>query len=222
MLIVRRWGSRQAGHGSLCGVSDQQHEEYSGDHRSDQTSLPMPEQRVDSDYGSSSDEELPVDVDRIANIVVARIENKLEQHLHLPMEMPSVEQAEALREKAPELYHLWLRIAGQKADTESYVERAPYQVPERLARGGRPWALGALLIVLAFCGYVASLGGAGPYIGGIIAALDLIAMLGLFFGFRPEDASSLSKRRRNRSLSDEPSNPPLQVRGQRTDQPPDS
>ncbi len=144
MLIVRRWGSRQAGHGSLCGVSDQQHEEYSGDHRSDQTSLPMPEQRVDSDYGSSSDEELPVDVDRIANIVVARIENKLEQHLHLPMEMPSVEQAEALREKAPELYHLWLRIAGQKADTESYVERAPYQVPERLARGGRPWALGAL------------------------------------------------------------------------------
>ncbi len=58
-----------------------------------------------------------------------------------------------LREKAPELYDLWLRIAQDKAETDNYVHRAPYEVPERLAHSGRPRALGAMIVVLAFCGY---------------------------------------------------------------------
>ena len=73
----------------------------------------------------------------------------------------SVEQAIALRDHAPEIYDLWLRIAQEKAATASYVERAPYEVPERLAQAGRPRALGALVIVLSFCGYLAWLGGPG-------------------------------------------------------------
>jgi hypothetical protein len=36
------------------------------------------------------------------------------------------------------------------------------------------------------CAYVTSLGGAGVYVSGIIAAIDLFSMLGLFFGLRPE------------------------------------
>lgn len=98
----------------------------------------------------------------------------------------SVEQAIALREQAPELYDLWLRIAQEKAATASYVDRAPYEVPERLAQSGRLRALGALIVVLSFCGYLAWLGGPGPYIGGVIAILDLGAMLGIFFGLRPD------------------------------------
>lgn len=98
----------------------------------------------------------------------------------------SVDQAIALREQAPEMYDLWLRIAQEKAATASYVERAPYEVPERLAQSGRPRALGALIIVLSFCGYLAWLGGPGPYIGGLIAILDLAVMFGMFFGLRPE------------------------------------
>jgi len=110
----------------------------------------------------------------------------------------SVEQAIALREQAPEMYDLWLRIAQEKAATASYVERAPYEVPERLAQAGRPRALGALVIVLSFCGYLAWLGGPGPYIGGLIAILDLGIMFGMFFGLRPErlpDAGRLPRRR---------------------------
>jgi hypothetical protein len=109
----------------------------------------------------------------------------------------SVEQAIALREQAPEMYDLWLRIAQEKAATASYVERAPYEVPERLAQAGRPRALGALIIVLSFCGYLAWLGGPGPYIGGLIAILDLGIMFGMFFGLRPErlpDAGRLPHR----------------------------
>jgi hypothetical protein len=110
----------------------------------------------------------------------------------------SVEQAIALRDQAPEMYDLWLRIAQEKAATASYVERAPYEVPERLAQAGRPRALGALVIVLSFCGYLAWLGGPGPYIGGLIAVLDLGIMFGMFFGLRPErlpDEGRLPRRR---------------------------
>ena len=101
----------------------------------------------------------------------------------------SVEQAVALREQAPELYDLWLKIAQEKAATASYVDRAPYEVPERLAQSGRTRALGALIVVLTFCGYLAWLGGPGPYIAGVIALLDLCAMLGIFFGLRPDRLS---------------------------------
>jgi hypothetical protein len=125
------------------------------------------------------------EVEQIASLVFARIENKLEQHLHTQMEMPSADQAAELRDRAPEVYQAWIDIARQKADTEAYIQRAQYEVPERLARSGRPWAIGALVLVLGFCGYVASLGGSGIYVAGVIAALDLVAMLGLFFGFRP-------------------------------------
>jgi hypothetical protein len=111
-------------------------------------------------------------------------------------DIPTVEQAIALREQAPELYDLWLKIAQEKAATASYVERAPYEIPERLAQTGRPRALGALVIVLSFCGYLAWLGGPGPYIGGLIAILDLAVMFGMFFGLRPERLPDVRSQRR--------------------------
>ncbi len=122
----------------------------------------------------------------IADAVVDRIGGKVTDNLSQSADIPSVSQAIALREQAPEMYDLWLKIAKDKAATANYVERAPYEVPERLAQSGRPRALGALVIVLSFCGYLAWLGGPGPYIGGLIAILDLGVMFGMFFGLRPE------------------------------------
>jgi hypothetical protein len=114
------------------------------------------------------------------------------------VEAPSVEQAIMLREQAPELYDLWLKIAQEKAATANYVDRAPYEVPERLAQSGRPRALGALIIVLSFCGYLAWLGGPGPYIGGVIATLDLIAMLAVLFALRPDRLAEPRRAQRKR------------------------
>jgi hypothetical protein len=123
----------------------------------------------------------------IADAVLDRIGTKVTDNRTPQATDPvSVEQAIALREQAPEMYDLWLKIAKEKAATANYVERAPYEVPERLAQAGRPRALGALVIVLSFCGYLAWLGGPGPYIGGVIAILDLVVMFGMFFGLRPE------------------------------------
>lgn len=127
-------------------------------------------------------------VDEIADAVADRITDKAAGSGSPGQrgEIPPVDQAIALREQAPELYDLWLKIAEQKAATANYVDRAPYEVPERLAHAGRPRALGALVIVLSFCGYLAWLGGPGPYIAGLIAILDLVIMFSIFFGLRPE------------------------------------
>lgn len=141
------------------------------------------------------------EVDLVADMVLARIKDKLDDGgQEAPPEIPSAEHAIALREQAPELYDLWLKIAQEKAATENYVDRAPYEIPERLAASGRPRALGALIIVLSFCGYLAWLGGPGPYIGGLIAILDLGAMFGMFFGLRPEGLPESKRADRQRLL----------------------
>jgi len=140
----------------------------------------------------------PLDIDQIASMVFERIGEKVEHRPDSPQGIPSVEQAVQLREKAPELYDLWLKIAQEKAATGNYVQRAPYEVPERLAQSGRPRALSAMIVVLAFCGYLAWLGGPGPYIGGLIAILDLLVMLGLFFGLRPDHLSEPGRSRKRR------------------------
>jgi hypothetical protein len=139
-----------------------------------------------------------VDVDRLASLVYDRISDRVGQPTEVAGEMPSVEEAVTLRERAPELYDLWLRIAQDRAATGNYVQRAPYEVPERLAQSGRPRALSALVVVLAFCGYLAWLGGPGPYIAGLIAIVDLIGMLSLFFGLRADqltDSRFLGRKR---------------------------
>jgi len=142
-----------------------------------------------------------VDLERLASMVSERMAaERAGAHPDPPQQMPSVEEAVLLREKAPELYDLWLKIAQDRATTDNYVHRAPYEVPERLAHSGRPRALSAMVVVLAFGGYLASLGGPGPYIGGLIAILDLLIMLALFFGLRPEHLSEPGRPRKRRLM----------------------
>jgi hypothetical protein len=132
--------------------------------------------------------------------VYERIGDKMDHRPDTVQDTPPAEQAIMLRDKAPELYDLWLKIAQEKAATSNYVQRAPYEVPERLAQSGRPRALSAMIVVLAFCGYVASLGGPGPYIGGLIAILDLLVMLALFFGLRPDHLTDSGRPRKRRLI----------------------
>jgi hypothetical protein len=142
----------------------------------------------------------PLDIDQIASQVYERIGDKMDHRPDTTQDTPPAEQAIMLRDKAPELYDLWLKIAQEKAATSNYVQRAPYEVPERLAQSGRPRALSAMIVVLAFCGYLASLGGPGPYIGGLIAILDLLVMLALFFGLRPDHLTDSGRPRKRRLI----------------------
>jgi hypothetical protein len=158
--------------------------------------VPIPSQKT----SASASQADSAGAGEIADAVVDRIGDKVADNRQ-QSDIPSVSQAIALREQAPELYDLWLKVAQEKANTENYVNRAPYEIPERLAQSGRPRALGALVIVLSFCGYLAWLGGPGPYIGGLIAILDLVVMFGMFFGLRPDrlpDAQPAQRRPQRR------------------------
>jgi hypothetical protein len=150
----------------------------------------------------------PLDIDQIASQVYERIGDKMDHRPDTAQDTPPAEQAIMLRDKAPELYDLWLKIAQEKAATSNYVQRAPYEVPERLAQSGRPRALSAMIVVLAFCGYLASLGGPGPYIGGLIAILDLLVMLALFFGLRPDHLTDSGRPRKRRLIQAASPGPP--------------
>jgi hypothetical protein len=151
----------------------------------------------------------PLDIDQIASQVYERIGDKLDHRPDPAQDTPPAERAIMLRDKAPELYDLWLKIAQEKAATSNYVQRAPYEVPERLAQSGRPRALSAIIVVLVFCGYLVSLGGPGPYIGGLIAILDLLVMLALFFGLRPDHLTESGRPRKRRLIRAAPCGRPV-------------
>ena len=121
------------------------------------------------------------------------------QHATRTIQEPSAEQAVLLREKAPELYDLWLRIAQDKAETDNYVHaRAVRGAGTARWHSGRPRALGAMIVVLGVL-WLSGLGERrGVYVGGVIAIVDLLIMLVLFFGLRPEHLTETGRARKRR------------------------
>jgi len=104
----------------------------------------------------------------------------------MPMAVPSADEAAALKEKAPEAYELWLKLAEKKANDDAALERLPYDHPLTLARRGQWFGIVALITVLGFCGYLVSRGGGAVYLAGALAALDLVAIIGTFMAIRSE------------------------------------
>jgi hypothetical protein len=132
-------------------------------------------------------DEPAIDIPPQIEIVLARLEQRFEQrieHLHAPMPVPSAEEAGALRDRAPELYDLWLALTEKRADDESYMQRAAYDHPLILAKRGQWFALATLCGVLVLCAILASQGTGGKYVAGALAALDLAAIIGTFMASR--------------------------------------
>jgi hypothetical protein len=92
----------------------------------------------------------------------------------------AVEDVAYLRENCREYYDNL--INSDRITTEAKAREMGEAAD--LARTGRPWALAALMVVSALCAYIASLGGIGEYIAGILAAINLAAMLGVFMGIK--------------------------------------
>src|SRR5260370_27851611 len=76
----------------------------------------------------------------IAEAVVDRIGDKVADSRGQPGDIPSVSPAIALRDHAPQMYDLSLKIAQDKAATANDFERAPHEGPEPLARAALPRA----------------------------------------------------------------------------------
>ena len=138
--------------------------------------------------GDSSSDDLPAEstppeveqqAERLFALVLAKVEQKIE-HQHLPVPLPSAEEAAALKNQAPEVYDLWIRLADKKAQDEAALERLPFEHAFTLSKRAQNFGFLGLLVILGFCGYLASLGGGVQYLAGVIGALDIVAIIGAF------------------------------------------
>lgn len=102
----------------------------------------------------------------------------------MPMAVPNALEAVELKDKAPEVYDLWLRLAEKKANDDALLQRLPYEHPLTLAKRGQWFGLVGMLAVLGFCGFLASRGGGVQYLAGVLAALDIVAIIGAFMAVR--------------------------------------
>lgn len=124
-------------------------------------------------------------VEKLVQVVLARFEQKFEQHLHVPIYMPDVNELADMRERTPEAYAAWVRMTEQRAATENHMDRAEYDQPFIIATRGQRYGIVALVLVLVFCGYIATLGTAGTVIGGILATIDIVAIIAQLMGSKP-------------------------------------
>jgi uncharacterized membrane protein len=125
-------------------------------------------------------------VEQLVNVVLAKIEQRFEQHLHVPIYMPDVDELADMRERTPEAYEAWVRMTEQRSATENHMDRAEYDQPFQIAVRGQRYGVVALILVLAFCGYLASLGTAGTIVGGILATIDIVTLIAQLMGNKPE------------------------------------
>lgn len=117
-------------------------------------------------------------LEEITSLVLQRVE----QHLHVPILMPDVGELSDMKDRAPEAYAAFLRMTEERASADAFVDRAAYEMPYKLATRGQAFGLLALIAVLGFCAFIATLGTAGQIIGGIIAAIDLVAIIATLMG----------------------------------------
>ncbi|WP_161925913.1 hypothetical protein [Gordonia crocea] len=135
----------------------------------------------------------PEVVDRIASIVLARVEQNLHVHLNeLDQLAPeTVEQLRILRESAPEVYQMWVRTTEQKLNDDSINGRRLVRQPYRLASLGQILGLVAVLGVLVLAGYAVHAG--SPILAGVLGVVDIIGLAAVFNG------NNNSRERRERA-----------------------
>jgi len=110
---------------------------------------------------------------------IEQLELKIE-NLHMPMALPSATEAAALRSNAPEMYEMILELSRKNAESDSEVRRLPYEHSFSITKRGQVFGIVTVLVVFSFCGYLASLGGAGPYIAGILGTFNFASTIGVF------------------------------------------
>lgn len=117
-------------------------------------------------------------VDRVASIVLARIEQH--QHIHLPEQAPDAAALEELKQRAPEAYDLWIETARKRVDHDIWRSQRATRQPYRLASLGQWLGLAAVLGVMVLAGYVAHEG--HGVVAGVLGVIDIIGLAAVFNG----------------------------------------
>lgn len=126
---------------------------------------------------------LPPDIssDELRNnpVLLAQVTAYLqENHLHLPLLTPDLDEMVRMKRETPELYETYVSALRSQIKSDEIARTAPYTEPAKVVNRGQLFGLIAVVAVLIFCGYLASLGHSVS--AGIIAALDLVALASVF------------------------------------------
>lgn len=133
--------------------------------------------------------ELVEEAKRLAPIITPIIQAKLEQHLHLPIQLPDPDALAELKKKDPKAHKLWLKELKQQMKHQRFMESARYRMPLKVIRSSQLAALVALLGVLALAAYALFMD--RPWIAAILAAIDVATIVTIFtdIGRREQEES---------------------------------
>ncbi|QQU24942.1 hypothetical protein [Corynebacterium ulcerans] len=107
-----------------------------------------------------------------------------ENHLHLPLLTPDLDEMTRMRKDTPELYQAYVKAINAQIDADHKARTLPYVEPGTIAKRGQIFGLIAVVAVLVFCAYLAFLG--HVISASIIAAFDLVALASVFASGKDE------------------------------------
>ena len=120
--------------------------------------------------------------------VFAQLTSQLEQHLHVPLQMPDQDRLERMKVETPEAYQVWLRVVDRQSKTDANLRELPYRMPYKVARLGQFCGLSAVLALFGLAAYIAYLGAPGWAFGtGLSGVIGLAAV---FNGGRAQGSGS--------------------------------
>ncbi|MBH5299896.1 hypothetical protein [Corynebacterium silvaticum] len=101
-----------------------------------------------------------------------------ENHLHLPLLTPDLDEMTRMKQDTPELYRAYVKAINKQVDADYKARTLPYTEPSSIAKRGQRFGLIAIIAVLTFCAFLAFRGHAIS--ATLIAAFDLIALASVF------------------------------------------
>jgi hypothetical protein len=100
--------------------------------------------------------------------------------MHLPVQMPNADALEKLRKADPKLYKIWVDLVADRVKHDMWMERAPYELPYKLAKRGQSAAIVGLIIVAILCGLAIYLD--HPWVAAFLGGVDLVGIVAAFAG----------------------------------------
>ncbi len=139
-----------------------------------------------SDRFDDTDEELFDAASHLDPQVLALIQASA--HLHLPIQLPDASALVELRNADPAAYKFWMDNVGTRLKHDMWMERAPVELPARLARRSQVASVLGLLIVAALAAYAMHLDHA--WVSALLGTLDFVGIIAAFQDGRDNDDKS--------------------------------
>lgn len=92
--------------------------------------------------------------------------------------MPDAAGIKALRDADPEAYNFWLDTVQKRVEHDMWIEKAPYELPYKLAARGQVAGIIGIVILSALTALAIVVG--QPWVAGIFGVLDFVGIVAAF------------------------------------------